>query len=1046
MNAFGPYAGKEEVDFEAFGEKGLFLITGDTGAGKTTIFDAITFALFNKTSGMDRSIHTIRSDYASEKEETYVEFTFSHKGRTYQIYRSPQYEKEKRNGSGFTTKMAKAKLLREPEEPVEGSSKVDEAITELLHIDYPQFKQISMLAQGEFKDVLNADSKKRGEILQKIFSTEKYAALSRRFDEQAKEAQSQMKTMLYSVNQYFDEIQYEEDSAFAEEIALQKKLMQEEKGWYQVDKKVELFSGVIKEEEEQITKRTKLVEEKQCEADKAVKAYTLIHANNELFRKYEELLKEKETLQEKAGEMVERKKLLEQQKKAVYEVKPFYDAYRDAKSEWKDAVKRREQSDLALLNAKHTLEEKKTAYELAVRQKPQGEKIKQEVHRLIAEEEQYQKRQELETGIKHLETDKLSHRKQEEEKEAAIEEKKQLLLKKEARMEELSGCKEAYVLAAQEQKELSEQFDKVEMLLQEELPAHRKGEEALKVLQNEFLTKRMAYDLCNEAYNQYERRLEESRAGILAAGLKTGVPCPVCGSIEHPNPAKMPTEGITEEILKEKKNEKERAEKEKNDANHKTIKLRARLEAEQKQLCEEMVLLLKQEAKNTTFDSLCEQVQELEGMIQENLIIAKERVSKLEKEKQEQEGLQVIAKKEEALLAALQKQLQDLIEKENNITNQLAGLYGQMQTMAELTYPSLKDAVAARTQLAAEAEAIFTAIEEGLSKLQMAKEQVAEKNATLLGAMEQEKKAGFDCKEKETSYQTSLTVQGFESEEYLLSLFASKESIAEEETIIHTYENAVRVNKAKLMSAQKDIEGKEKLDEEEAKAVMDACQEEVQKQQEELAKIIHRRDCNAETKKRLLQKKEEASEKIEEVNSLTNLANTFAGRVAGKNRTSFETYVQMSGFDRIITAANRRLRPISGGQYQLYRHEDLTAKGNVALNLDILDSYTGKKRPVNTLSGGESFMASLSLALGLSDCVTANAGGIQIDTLFIDEGFGSLDEKSLKEAIAMLHGLSASDKLIGIISHRDELREELQKKILIKKTNQGSHISIETEL
>ena len=187
-----------------------------------------------------------------------------------------------------------------------------------------------------------------------------------------------------------------------------------------------------------------------------------------------------------------------------------------------------------------------------------------------------------------------------------------------------------------------------------------------------------------------------------------------------------------------------------------------------------------------------------------------------------------------------------------------------------------------------------------------------------------------------------------------------------------------------------------------------------------------------------------AADKLEEVTMLKNLSDILQGKVTGKNRTSFETYVQMAGFDDIIRAANKRLQPMSGGQYQLYRHEDLEAKGNVALNLDILDNYTGKKRPVSTLSGGESFMASLSLALGLSDRVTASAGGIKIDTLFIDEGFGTLDEKSLNDALLMLNQLTDSNKLIGIISHREELKEVIPKKVLIKKNNKGS--KIETDL
>ena len=323
---------------------------------------------------------------------------------------------------------------------------------------------------------------------------------------------------------------------------------------------------------------------------------------------------------------------------------------------------------------------------------------------------------------------------------------------------------------------------------------------------------------------------------------------------------------------------------------------------------------------------------------------------------------------------------------------------------------------------------------------------LAEKKTACQSLMEQKTTLAGTLNEKEIAYVKVRESQAFVDETDFLLYLVPKEEISRREEEILKFESAVTANEANYKSAKEDIRDKEQLDEEQAKLESDSYKEAAEQERELLTKLKQRKERNVETANKILHKKLEVEDKLEEVGMLTNLANLFNGKTAGKNRTSFETFVQMSGFDRIIHAANRRLLPISGGQYQLYRHEDLNAKGNIALNLDILDNYTGKKRPVNTLSGGESFMASLSLALGLSDCVTASAGGIKIDTLFIDEGFGTLDEKSLNDAITMLHELSASDKLIGIISHREELREELPKKILITKTNKGSHIAIENEM
>ena len=241
MNAFGPYASYTEVEFAQFGEGGLFLVTGDTGAGKTTIFDAITFALFNKTSGMDREVNTLRSDYAKETEETFVELTFSHKGRIYELYRSPQYERLKKNGTGFTTKTAKAELRREPDTPIEGTKQVNEAIEDLLRINYEQFKQISMIAQGEFREVLNADSKKRGEILQKIFSTEGYKKMGNFMEERYKKAHGGMAELFRSIEQDFDGIWYDEDSSYVDEIEEEKRKDQAEHTQYQIEHKINLL-------------------------------------------------------------------------------------------------------------------------------------------------------------------------------------------------------------------------------------------------------------------------------------------------------------------------------------------------------------------------------------------------------------------------------------------------------------------------------------------------------------------------------------------------------------------------------------------------------------------------------------------------------------------------------------------------------------------------------------------------------------------------------------------------------------------------------------
>ena len=371
-------------------------------------------------------------------------------------------------------------------------------------------------------------------------------------------------------------------------------------------------------------------------------------------------------------------------------------------------------------------------------------------------------------------------------------------------------------------------------------------------------------------------------------------------------------------------------------------------------------------------------------------------------------------------------------------------LDGQLSAMKPLQYVSLEKAVEAREKLEKEAAEIQENYDKKLMGLENAKkylvvQKTKEENLKVqIGELEER------IGETQTAFETALKQSGFSDEDAFLGAVPEKEELESAEERLRSYQTAEAVNETALQMAAQDIAGKVRVDAGQAEAAAAEAKQAELDAQTALNQAMHRKTTNAGIYDKFVKLQSSAADKLEEVTMLKNLSDILQGKAAGKNKTSFETYVQMAGFDDIVRAANKRLQPMSGGQYQLYRHEDLEAKGNVALNLDILDHHTGKKRPVSTLSGGESFMASLSLALGLSDRVTASAGGIKIDTLFIDEGFGTLDEKSLNDALMMLNQLTDSNKLIGIISHREELKEVIDKKVMIKKTNKGS--SIETDL
>lgn len=1045
MNAFGPYASSESVEFNQFGEGGLFLITGDTGAGKTTIFDAITFALFNKTSGMDREINTLRSDYANEKEETFVELTFSHMGRIYQIYRSPQYEKLKKNGTGVTTKTAKARLVREPDTPIEGTKQVNEAVEDLLKINYDQFKQISMIAQGEFREVLNADSKKRGEILQKIFSTGGYKKMGSIMELRYKKAYGEMADIFRSINQYFDGIQYAEDSKFVSAIEEQKKMLHTDRTQYQIEHKTQILEEVIGEDAERIEVQAAEVQKKQEDAQEKAKTYTLIHSTNELFVKYDKILAEKEKLDAQKEETAQLIMTLEKQKKAVYEVSPLYDAYVSEQTKADEAARKCSEAEQRLQEAIQNLGNAEENLKVAESKKELAEEKKQEVSLLKQDEENYEKRDDLNKQISECEKAKSEILEKKSVHEKQIDKLKDKIEEENRTIKKLSDCPEKCVIAKAKCEKLNEKYQNLRMLFVDKLPTLKELEEKRAKAHKGYEEKRTAYDAIDKQYNHCEKSLEESRAGILASRLEVGKPCPVCGSTEHPEPAPLPKEAVTEEELKVLKEERANAEVVKNIASEKAVKANTEFVTAQKNLRTEIVLQLEIVEDETTLE-----MEELVHKLEEHLKLTKQQkedtkseLDKLMKEREELQELQEKVQKDSEVLEKLQSELETVKERLNNTETVYAELSGQLKGIKNLKYANLKEANAVRTKLEQEAEAILQDIKKQQDNVSRAKELVSGNTATFENWKLQVESLRNSASKKQSEYEEYRAIQGFADENDFKAYVASKDKIQELELRVKHYHEAVTANEANLKLAEKDVSDKKRMDEEKAKEEAETSKAAESEAQSKLDALKHRKAYNENILQNIKKQQKQTEKKLKEVGMLSNLTNLLLGKTAGKNKTSFETYVQMSGFDGIISAANKRLWPISGGQYQLYRHEDLEAKGNIALNLDILDNYTGKKRPVSTLSGGESFMASLSLALGLSDRVTANAGGIKIDTLFIDEGFGTLDEKSLNDAIGMLQELSTGNKLVGIISHRQELKEEIPKKVIIKKSNRGSKIEID---
>ncbi|MDO4473248.1 MAG: SMC family ATPase [Eubacteriales bacterium] len=880
VSAFGPYASEmPEIDFEQFEERGLFLICGDTGAGKTTIFDAICFALFGITSGSYRDTKNLRSEYASPEAESYVEFSFSHQGRKYRVWRQPSYERLKQRGSGVITEKEKAVLYVENENPIEGVKQVNERIREILCIDEKQFKQIVMIAQGEFRNLLNAKTEERTAILRTIFMTSGYRNMEFLLKNRMDACADKKAAVENRIVQYFCDAssgENEEDAAELKE--LQDKALQSNSAW-NMEEFLDVLDRLIRHDAEKLSEKKEILSEGERVLEEAKAKLALAETNNEFVRRLEMLLNKRELLAERKDEVHALSDQLERKKAALYIVKPEYDAWQLKKSEV-------------------TQIEKET--------KDREEKLESSRQKAIVANECMQK--------------------------AQMEEPRAEMLKK--------------------------QVDKLDSVLDERIPRYKEKEKELDQKQAVYVKARTLYEHAVQARVRAEAVLENCRAGILAMGLKEGEKCPVCGSVHHPEPAVLPKESVTEEELKKLKREEQIASDKK-----------------------ECALAEAERTKAALF--------ELKEQMRMDLLVS------LESE------------------------------------------YGDWEAAKRIRNASFE-----------EAKEILNRIEQARESKQHADRVIAEETAALeilKSTVERRRKEEQDLKK---TFEHVLSENAFEDEAAFRMFLpkgavSSKKWIEDDEKQIREYEMEVNANKLQLRQAKEDAKDKEWIPIEELQENVSYQKQRVDILLREEKQTEFRITANKEKYQNIAKQKKILESARKEYGIYRRLYELVKGQTKN-GKITLEQYVQAAGFDQIIMAANRRLLPMSDGQYELYRKEDAPGKkSNTFLDLEVLDNYTGHRRPVGNLSGGESFKASLSLALGLSDTVSSNLGGIQMDALFVDEGFGTLDRKSIDHAMDILLNLSSSNKLVGIISHREELLENIPQQIQVTKTRGGSHMKVD---
>lgn len=1040
MCAFGPYAGlAPEIEFDKFKEKGLFLITGETGAGKTMIFDAICFALYGTTSGEYRDTKNLRSEYADSKVKCYVEFHFSHQGKAYYVRR---YAPNEKLGKKEDFEVA----LYENGIPIAiRVQEVDDAIKRLLHIDAKQFNQIAMIAQGEFRKLLNANANTRTEILRTIFGTDGYAAVASKMKDRVDDSTKKRYKIADSIIQYFGDVLADENDELNEKLQELQDNAKNTSSVWNLDDIIDVTSKIIESDHYRLTElQAKLLTEQKCLNENS-KALSVATTNNEFINRLAKLQQEKAALDEKKPDIERITKLLVMQKNATRNINPVYVAWNSkckdyAENEHKiaDFKGKLDAANVAVKNASDEAD-------AAEKKRVEAEDLLKKVQKITEEQPKYQQRDQAKQNAVQLAKEILEIEMQEKALTKEEDALKQQIVELKNTIATLKGRPAELEVAKGEKTKLDELLRKITEIINNKIPVVVARKKELAIEQNRFIVARDNYELANATRINAERIIENCRAGILAEHLLDGQKCPVCGSIHHPELAELPTESVSEEEFNKIKADEEEKLSIKNDVFTKVEQNKATLEQIEDHLKNDILDCLN-ETSDKEIDTLITLISAAQADTQEQLLKKQDIINHLEKD------CVVLAEAEKKLEQDQERELTQInIKKqklsENKQEKEIIRIEAeqQLKVLAELSYCDWATASEQRDIINNKAKQIMDAIGKANAKKQEAQSDVTRISSalnTLSDSLEIIKVAMDKCR---SDFDACLVSQKMNSMEEFLSYLCTEEQIAAVDKEINEYDKTVDVNAKQLVQAEKDAEGISYINLDELQQKYEDNKKTVELIRENINGIEFRIKSNEGKLKNIVAQRSVYEDVMKEYNNCTRLYKLVAGQISG-GKISLEQYVQMAGFDRIIKAANRRLYPMSDGQFELYRQEDMVVdkRKNNTLALVVQDNHTGRRRPVGDISGGESFKASLSLALGLSDTVSSSMGGIQMDALFIDEGFGTLDKKSIENAMEILNNLSGAHKLVGIISHREELVENIPQQINVKRTEKGSTFEITT--
>lgn len=900
MSAFGPYAGEVTLDMQKLGKSGIYLVTGDTGAGKTTVFDAISYALYGEASGNYRENTTLRSKYASADTPTFVELEFEYNNEIYKINRNPEYPRPNKRGEGFTKQSANAELVMPDGSVITKIKEVSAKVEEIIGINKNQFSQIAMIAQGDFRKLLNCETNERSKIFRKIFKTEPYHNIEIKLSSLFNELKRNREKEKSGIEQYINQLKCNENDTLSLELERAKS------GDVLIEDVIKLAGEIINKDTLEYTKTQKNIESINEEIEK-------INSNIKLYENQEATKKAYAKASAKLEELKTKRNECEKAYKSA-----------EAQRERLDDLTRK----INLINSKM----------------PKYDELKSLENSISERTQSFEKSN---NSLKLKQQEITSLEKEIDEKSKALEEVKgaDLLVQK------LNVQKEEIKKKAEALKELKTEIDRC-----------KTEQKNLKNAQSFAKSALDEYGALENEYNQIYIAFFNEQAGIIADELKDGEPCPVCGSTSHPNLARKSENAPSQADVESAQNLVKKAQEKADKARDTASALKSRFD--------EIAANVKSAAKklfgtdDNVFDDYNSNINALKKEYDCTLALLKTANEKLN------------------LYQKLDKEIPKIQEKQKSLSDEISTLNTQKASDEAFISENTKRVTSIKSEL-------------DFESADLAKDKLKEYtnlSNDIKNTIEKSKNDFDDIKSKyDTQKGTKASLENALKEFKEIDLAALNEK------------------SLKLNEHKKDVD--------------------------ETAKSLYSR---IESNKLLVDNISEKRDILKGYDDkyvwLKALSETANGDISGKEKITLETFVQMTYFDSIIRKANIRLLTMSDGQYELVRRSDAeTLKKNEGLALDVIDHFNGSSRSVSTLSGGESFMASLCLALGLSDEIQSSNGGIKLDTMFVDEGFGSLDGEALDRALSALTSLSQGNRLVGIISHVDALCDRIDNKIVITK-------------